>query len=192
MIGRPKARAARSSSRRPAELLAWYRVVRVTLQSSATSGVLGKLHQRKLGRQQRFKYPLDSLKESLVPRPSPSRFLYRIDNRFMSRISAINTSSSHSLSPKRILFASFLIVILASITNKFWPRVTLISRHFSPANIKSLSTASTSKMSNYSKELEVAQLAVQRAAILTKKVFHEKSKGTLSKDDKSPDRKSVV
>ncbi|KAM0312789.1 hypothetical protein ACHAO8_006071 [Botrytis cinerea] len=41
-------------------------------------------------------------------------------------------------------------------------------------------------MSNYSKELEVAQLAVQRAAILTKKVFHEKSKGTLSKDDKSP------
>ncbi|KAK6599149.1 3',5'-bisphosphate nucleotidase [Botrytis cinerea] len=104
----------------------------------------------------------------------------------MSRISTINTSSSHSLSPKRILFASFLIVILASITNKFWPRVTLISRHFSPANIKSLSTASTSKMSNYSKELEVAQLAVQRAAILTKKVFHEKSKGTLSKDDKSP------
>jgi 3'(2'), 5'-bisphosphate nucleotidase len=41
-------------------------------------------------------------------------------------------------------------------------------------------------MSTYSKELEVAQLAVQRAAILTKKVFHEKAKGTLSKDDKSP------
>ncbi|KAI0477574.1 3',5'-bisphosphate nucleotidase [Xylariaceae sp. FL0804] len=36
------------------------------------------------------------------------------------------------------------------------------------------------------KELEIAQLAVQRAAILTKRVFHEKAKGTVSKDDKSP------
>lgn len=41
-------------------------------------------------------------------------------------------------------------------------------------------------MSSYSKELEVAQLAVQRAAILTKRVFNEKAKGTVSKDDKSP------
>ncbi|EHK99032.1 Carbohydrate phosphatase [Glarea lozoyensis ATCC 20868] len=41
-------------------------------------------------------------------------------------------------------------------------------------------------MSTYSKELEVAELAVQRAAILTKKVFHEKAKGTVSKDDASP------
>lgn len=41
-------------------------------------------------------------------------------------------------------------------------------------------------MSPYSKELEVAQLAVQRASILTKKVFHEKAKGTISKDDASP------
>ncbi|KAH7029500.1 3'-phosphoadenosine 5'-phosphatase [Microdochium trichocladiopsis] len=39
---------------------------------------------------------------------------------------------------------------------------------------------------SYSKELEIAQLAVQRAAILTKRVFHEKAKGTVSKDDKSP------
>ncbi|KAL1901917.1 3'(2'),5'-bisphosphate nucleotidase [Sporothrix stenoceras] len=38
----------------------------------------------------------------------------------------------------------------------------------------------------YVKELQVAQLAVQRAAILTKRVFHEKAKGTVSKDDKSP------
>ncbi|KAI0188787.1 3',5'-bisphosphate nucleotidase [Xylaria flabelliformis] len=41
-------------------------------------------------------------------------------------------------------------------------------------------------MSSYTKELEIAQLAVQRAAILTKRVFHEKAKGTVSKDDKSP------
>lgn len=39
---------------------------------------------------------------------------------------------------------------------------------------------------SYAKELEVAQLAVQRATILTKRVFHEKAKGTVSKDDKSP------
>ncbi|KAK3316116.1 hypothetical protein B0H66DRAFT_576107 [Apodospora peruviana] len=41
-------------------------------------------------------------------------------------------------------------------------------------------------MTSYAKELEVAQLAVQRAARLTKRVFHEKAKGTVSKDDKSP------
>ncbi|RYP75786.1 hypothetical protein DL769_003742 [Monosporascus sp. CRB-8-3] len=41
-------------------------------------------------------------------------------------------------------------------------------------------------MSTYAKELEIAQLAVQRAVILTKRVFHEKAKGTASKDDKSP------
>lgn len=41
-------------------------------------------------------------------------------------------------------------------------------------------------MSSYAKELEVAQLAVQRASILTKRVFHEKAKGTVDKNDKSP------
>lgn len=42
-------------------------------------------------------------------------------------------------------------------------------------------------MSNsYTKELEIATLAVQRATILTKRVFHEKAKGTLNKSDKSP------
>ncbi|KAK0629052.1 hypothetical protein B0T17DRAFT_491014 [Bombardia bombarda] len=40
--------------------------------------------------------------------------------------------------------------------------------------------------SPYAKELLVAQLAVQRAALLTKRVFHEKTKGTVSKDDASP------
>ncbi|KAH6640445.1 hypothetical protein F5144DRAFT_589918 [Chaetomium tenue] len=38
----------------------------------------------------------------------------------------------------------------------------------------------------YARELEIAQLAVQRAALLTKRVFHEKAKGTVSKDDASP------
>ncbi|KAI5287981.1 hypothetical protein KEM54_005568 [Ascosphaera aggregata] len=38
----------------------------------------------------------------------------------------------------------------------------------------------------YSKEVHIASLAVQRAALLTQKVFHEKAKGTLSKSDRSP------
>ncbi|EKD15195.1 uncharacterized protein L3040_001564 [Drepanopeziza brunnea f. sp. 'multigermtubi'] len=41
-------------------------------------------------------------------------------------------------------------------------------------------------MASYTKELEVAQLAVQRATLLTKKVFQQKAKGTISKDDASP------
>ncbi len=39
---------------------------------------------------------------------------------------------------------------------------------------------------SYQKELRIAELAVQRATLLTQRVFHEKAKGTLSKDDKSP------
>ncbi|KAI5300208.1 putative actin patch assembly and actin polymerization protein [Ascosphaera pollenicola] len=39
---------------------------------------------------------------------------------------------------------------------------------------------------HYSKEIHIASLAVQRAALLTQKVFHERAKGTLSKSDKSP------
>lgn len=38
----------------------------------------------------------------------------------------------------------------------------------------------------YEHERRVAELAVQRATLLTKKVFHEKAKGELAKDDKSP------
>lgn len=38
----------------------------------------------------------------------------------------------------------------------------------------------------FSKERQIAELAVQRATILTKRVFHEKSKGTFSKEDDSP------
>lgn len=47
-------------------------------------------------------------------------------------------------------------------------------------------TASNTFIMAYEKELKIAQLAVARAAILTKAVFHEKAKGTVSKDDKSP------
>merc|ERR1711977_405777 len=77
---------------------------------------------------------------------------------------------------------SIFVVILAALT-KFLPRVSLLSSHFiTPPRPLS----ATTKMASYSKELEVAQLAVQRATLLTKKVFHEKAKGTISKDDASP------
>ena len=38
----------------------------------------------------------------------------------------------------------------------------------------------------YEREFHVAQLAVQRATLLTQRVFHEKAKGTVSKEDQSP------
>ncbi|KAH7346544.1 3',5'-bisphosphate nucleotidase-like protein [Rhexocercosporidium sp. MPI-PUGE-AT-0058] len=83
---------------------------------------------------------------------------------------------------RRILVISLFVVILAALT-KFLPRLALLSSHFITPP-RPLSTAT--KMGSYSKELEVAQLAVQRATLLTKKVFHEKAKGTISKDDASP------
>jgi len=39
---------------------------------------------------------------------------------------------------------------------------------------------------SYERERLIAELAVQRATILTKRVFHEKVKGEIAKDDKSP------
>lgn len=41
-------------------------------------------------------------------------------------------------------------------------------------------------MEAYERELHIAQLAVQRATMLTRRVFLEKAKGTVDKDDKSP------
>lgn len=81
----------------------------------------------------------------------------------------------------RVIIFSILAVTLAALT-KFVPRLSLLSHHLTLP--KTLFT--TTKMFTYSKELEVAQLAVQKASILTKKVFHEKAKGTISKDDTSP------
>ncbi|KAJ2894858.1 bisphosphate nucleotidase [Zalerion maritima] len=93
-----------------------------------------------------------------------------------------------------ILFisASVLVVIVATFLSRSWSRLSLISSHIQvPAVIQSaaprlLSTPSAPVKMSYTKELEVAQLAVQRATQLTKRVFHEKAKGTTSKDDKSP------
>lgn len=54
------------------------------------------------------------------------------------------------------------------------PSSSTSSYHFHPA------------IMSYQQERYIAELAVQRASVLTQKVFFEKAKGTLSKDDKSP------
>jgi 3'(2'), 5'-bisphosphate nucleotidase len=86
------------------------------------------------------------------------------------------------LTNRPFLIISATVVTLAAFT-QIWPRLSLIGRHLIPFH-RPLVT--TTKMSTYSRELEVAELAVQRASLLTKALFHEKVKGTLSKDDKSP------
>lgn len=92
-----------------------------------------------------------------------------------------NSGPNYFISRPFLIF-SVLLVTLAAIT-KLWPRISLLTRHIPPTH-RSLSHPVN--MSMYEKEFEVAQLAVQRATLLTKAIFHEKAKGTVSKDDKSP------
>lgn len=76
-------------------------------------------------------------------------------------------------------------IILALSKLPFIPsRLILLSQHLSP--LIPLRSFSSPSVMSYEKELHIAQLAVQRATLLTQRVFHEKAKGTLSKDDKSP------
>ena len=81
------------------------------------------------------------------------------------------------------LFTAFLILASTSLYT-FLPRLNLVSRHLRRSSIVRY-LSSTGTMS-YENEVHTAQLAVQRAVILTQHVFHEKAKGTESKDDKSP------
>ena len=64
-------------------------------------------------------------------------------------------------------------------------RLSTFFSHLVPPSASYPSYAQVSNMS-YQQERYIAELAVQRATILTQKVFHEKAKGTVSKDDKSP------
>lgn len=100
--------------------------------------------------------------------------------------------------PVFLIFCSAVLVLTLAIllSTRALPRLGRLAAHFHPSSASSLPAASPllslasrnthTTMSPYAKELEIAQLAVQRAAILTKRVFHEKAKGTVSKDDKSP------
>lgn len=81
------------------------------------------------------------------------------------------------LSCNWLVFVSVAIVALTACP-------VILSHHFK--HYLGLLKLSTYTKMSYAKELHIAQLAVQRATILTQQVFHEKAKGTLSKDDKSP------
>ena len=80
---------------------------------------------------------------------------------------------------------SVIPLVILAISSLPWaiPRLNLLSRHL-VRFIAVRNFSSTTTMS-YQKELHVAQLAVQRATVLTQRVFHG-TKGTESKDDKSP------
>ena len=91
-----------------------------------------------------------------------------------------------------VIFLVSSLVLAASFLPTFLPRLRLFTAHltpvtsiFSPASRPYTSTT-MSPSSDYSHELNVALLAVQRATLLTKSVFHSHAKGTLSKSDASP------
>ncbi|OAQ82238.1 3',5'-bisphosphate nucleotidase [Purpureocillium lilacinum] len=93
-----------------------------------------------------------------------------------------------------LLLVSLLVLTLAILlpnVSSVVPRLRQLSNHFllrRPSITAAAVTmaSSSSAAPAYERELLVAQLAVQRAAILTRRVFHEKAKGTVDKSDKSP------
>ncbi|EWZ42407.1 3'(2'),5'-bisphosphate nucleotidase [Fusarium oxysporum f. sp. radicis-lycopersici 26381] len=89
--------------------------------------------------------------------------------------------------PKFFFSRSFILFLLTLIlailiSPAFIPRLRQLSSHLILLQRPLTTMASPS----YASELQIAQLAVQRATILTKRVFHEKAKGTVDKNDKSP------
>jgi 3'(2'), 5'-bisphosphate nucleotidase len=84
-------------------------------------------------------------------------------------------------------FTISFAVLAASFLPRFLPRLRTLSAHFpSFAADLLVQNQHTMAASSYSKELNIALLAVQRATILTKAVFHDNAKGTLEKGDASP------
>jgi 3'(2'), 5'-bisphosphate nucleotidase len=80
-----------------------------------------------------------------------------------------------------------LVILATSFLPSLLPRLRLLSGQvvrFAATTDKSHYNTMTSQ--EYSKELHIALLAVQRATLLTKSVFHSHAKGTLSKSDASP------
>ena len=89
-------------------------------------------------------------------------------------------------SPIVLLISS--VVLAGSLLPFLLPRLRLFAAQLSPLTASSTQSRHQHNMSStdYSKELNVALLAVQRATLLTKAVFHSHAKGTLSKTDASP------
>jgi len=84
------------------------------------------------------------------------------------------------------LFTVFVVILASGVFSTFSSRLQQLTQHLS--HYSPFAVPLVTKMSSqpYSKELRIASLAVQRATLLTQTVFHEKAKGTVSKDDKSP------
>jgi 3'(2'), 5'-bisphosphate nucleotidase len=95
----------------------------------------------------------------------------------------IQTLSSRTTISKQILALFTILVAILAVVIKLAPRLSLLSGQFRPFSSPLIVRMKTS---SYSKELEVAELAVQRATLLTKAVFRTKVKEILSKDDRSP------
>ena len=77
-------------------------------------------------------------------------------------------------------------ILAFSIAVRSLDRIYLLSRHFARSSTSYSHTSSSPVNMFYAKELRIASLAVQRATLLTQRVFHEKVKGTESKNDRSP------
>ena len=77
-----------------------------------------------------------------------------------------------------------LLILASSLLPSALSRLGLYKAHILPKLFKA--STHTTTMTDYSKELHIALLAVQRATLLTKSVFHSHAKGTLDKADASP------
>jgi 3'(2'), 5'-bisphosphate nucleotidase len=96
----------------------------------------------------------------------------------------------------RYLFFSAVILAISflpfpSLLARTVPRLAQLKQHIypSPTKLQGASTFGANRTLTtmaYEKELEIALLAVQRASLLTKSVYHSHAKGTLSKSDSSP------
>ena len=77
-----------------------------------------------------------------------------------------------------MLFTAIFVLILAILVP-----LAIIPR-FLPSLLPqaAMSFAPAAATAAYARELYIAQLAVQRAAILTKRVFNEKAKGTVDRE----------
>ncbi|QYT00857.1 3'(2'),5'-bisphosphate nucleotidase [Trichoderma simmonsii] len=89
------------------------------------------------------------------------------------------------LSPSTGATTASLSLSIARIVHQPGQQLSSLLRHTRFFSL-STTTVATMRLDKYEKELQIAQLAVQRASILTKRVFHEKAKGTVDKNDKSP------
>jgi 3'(2'), 5'-bisphosphate nucleotidase len=107
------------------------------------------------------------------------------------RLAIPSISSSKFLLPIIVLFFTSILASPRALGRLFTVLSHIHQATTSLTSVLGIDSASrsfsfsTSKMA-YEKELQVALLAVARASILTKSVFHAKAKGTLSKDDASP------